>query len=78
MSLDAMREIAARKSISAHEFAMAVLIAEGFEHPEYELDLQRMLRKTFFDWFGRATVSTGDYGTPGTKEHLRIKPPRPR
>jgi hypothetical protein len=78
LSAEAERAITMHQKITADEFARAVLEAEGFDHPEYELALLRMLKRMFFDWFGRATVSVADFGTPGTKEFLRLKPPRPK
>jgi hypothetical protein len=49
--------------LTAHAFANAVLVAEGFPRPELKLDWQRRLRRLFVDRYGGA-VSAADY-VPG-------------
>jgi hypothetical protein len=49
------------KSFTAKEFAFAVLVAEGFDHPEYRKDYVRMIVRQFEKFFGQSQVSARDY-----------------
>ena len=44
------------KSLEAHEFAIAVLRAEGFDHPEAEANRARLIRGRFIEHFGTTVV----------------------
>ena len=60
-SLDAKTRISRRDKLDAHEFAVLILSAEGFEEPESERQWMRRIQARFVEHFGRGTISaTGD------------------
>ena len=50
------------RQLSAEDFAMAVLVAEGFPQPELELEWLRKFKRLFVERYGQ-TVSASDYVT---------------
>lgn len=49
---------------TAKEFALAVLKAEGFEHPEYEIRPQRSLVQAFVERYGRSVITAREFREP--------------
>ena len=51
-----VQAIWARPRLDAKTFAFLVLQAEGFEHPEYELEWMRRLSRRFIERFGTSEI----------------------
>jgi len=54
-------DILSCERFTAKEFALAVLRAEGFEHPEYEIRLQRNLVQAFVERYGRSVITAREF-----------------
>jgi hypothetical protein len=55
-------KIASSERLDARQFALEILKAEGFEHPEFEANWVKRISEKFTEHFGRPTIQSIEFG----------------